>query len=103
VSKSQRTKGRRGENELARLLPGARRISEAGLPGPDVLWRDRDVEVKRRKNAFQDYGWLANAQIVCKRSDRMPWLMVATIDTVLDMMEEEYDRGYREGRRRANP
>lgn len=104
MSGSQRRKGRIGENELAARLPGARRISAPGLPGPDVIWRDRDVEVKRRKDGFVfDYTHLEDAQILCKRADRKPWLMVATIDTILDLLEEEYDRGIREGRRRANP
>jgi hypothetical protein len=93
VSASQRRKGRQGENELVAILGGdARRISVSGLPGPDVLWRRRYVEVKRLQDGFKlDYRWLRDAQIVAKRADRKDWLVTMRLDTLLDMLEEAED------------
>ncbi len=90
MGKKSREKGRRGELELSHILDDATKISRAGYVGPDLTWRDRDIEVKRRKDDFKrDYQWLENAQILFKRADRKPWLVTMTLDTLQDLLDEE--------------
>ncbi len=94
TSKSKR-KGYRGEKEVESLLAGAERDFGAG-DRPDVRWGDKRVEVKRRAKGFrEDYKWLRipdgagksvvvqgeNApDILLKRADNMPWLLVMPVD-----------------------
>ena len=96
---SSRRKGQEGERELASLLPGAHKISGMYQPGADVLWRERLIEVKRRREGFVfDYKHLRDVEILAKRADREDWLLTMRLDTLIDLMEESYDRGFaREG------
>ena len=52
MSKRSRRTGNREERNLAALLPGARKISRSGYPGPDIEWRGRHIEAKYRKDGF---------------------------------------------------
>jgi len=89
MGSAERRKGARGELEIVGLLPGARKVSAMYKPGPDVEWRNRTIEVKRRATGFQtDYKWLSDAQIVLKRSDRNGWLATMELDTLLDLLDE---------------
>ncbi len=95
-----RNKGRRGENEFVKVCNAygvdAVRISEAGLPGPDVsAFHAQDVEVKRRAAGFFkfDYANLRDAQILAKRSDYEEWLLTMRLFTYLDSLDDAYDRG----------
>ncbi len=85
-----RNKGAAAEREVARLL-GAKKVSRMYQPGPDLVMSDgRMVEVKRRKDSWRElYRWLADdAQLLALRADREPWLVVMTVDTFLDMLDE---------------
>ena len=44
MGKRSRRTGNREERNLAALLPGARKISRSGYPGPDIEWRGRHIE-----------------------------------------------------------
>ena len=93
MPKASRDKGARAELEVARLL-GATKVSRMYQPGPDLQMPDgRWVEVKRRKKAWSRlYDWLSDdAQILALRADREPWLVVMTLGTFLDIMEEHED------------
>lgn len=86
-----RRKGAQGERELASLLPGARKISRSGYTGPDLEWRDRHVEVKRRKSGTgfrMIISWLQDAQMVMMREDRGEWIVAMRLDELLDLLEE---------------
>ena len=88
MGKSSRDKGARGERELASLLPGALKVSGMYRPGPDIIWLDREVEVKRRREGFKfDYRNLENAQLLFKRADRADWLVTMRLDTLLDLLD----------------
>lgn len=86
-----RRKGRRGENELAAILHelGARRISEAGSPGPDLaLGSGHVIEVKRRAttDGFSLPERLLNgAAIVALRADKREWLICMRPETLIDI------------------
>lgn len=88
MGKMSRDKGARREREVADLM-GARKVSRMYQAGPDLLWRDRWVEVKARKDGFrQFYKWLQDdATIVAHRGDRQPWLVTMTLDDFLDLTE----------------
>ena len=78
-NRSRRT-GNREERNLAAQLPGARKISRSGYPGPDIEWRGRHIEVKYRTDEFITlYRWLQDVQILAIRRPRQPWLMVLPI------------------------
>lgn len=91
MSSHSRRKGRRGELEAAAILPGAERISEAGISRPDLTWRHRLVEVKRR-NTNSGFGlierMLSDAQIAMVRADRGEWVVAMRPETLLDLIEE---------------
>lgn len=92
--KHSRRKGRRGENEAVELLGGdARRISEAGTTGPDIQWRSRYGEVRRRRDTYQSLNRITaefdgDTSFYLTRLDRGPWIFVAPLHEVLDMLEE---------------
>jgi hypothetical protein len=89
MGSAERRKGAGGEYEATRLLPGARKVSRMYTPGHDLEWRNRTIEVKRRKQGFAtDYHWLKDAQLVLKRADRKPWLVTLELDTLLDLLDE---------------
>ncbi len=91
MGKPSRSKGSRGEGELAALLPGARRISAPYRRSPDGLWRNRYYEVKRRASGFKSfYKWLADEDttMLFVRADREEWLAVMELDTLLDLFDE---------------
>lgn len=91
MGKRSRNTGNRTELEVAKLLPGARKVSYAWRPGPDIIWRDRVVEVKYRKDGGGFallYRWLADAQILAVRARRREWLIVMTVDELLDLLDE---------------
>ena len=95
MGKPSRDKGARGERELTHLLPGAQKISGMYQASPDLLWRERTVEAKRRKEGFVfDYTNLKDVQILAKRADNQEWLLTMTIDTLLDLLDETYDLGF---------
>lgn len=83
-SKSRR-KGRYGELEFAKLV-GGKRISEVGLPGPDVLDEHGNAyEIKRPKAGLMAiYDALAQAEresadYVAMRQDNMSWFVVVPL------------------------
>jgi hypothetical protein len=90
VSRASRRKGDRGEREIRDLLPGSIRVGYLGVEGPDLTWRGRDVEVKRRKEGWkQVYRWLEDAQLLVFRADRCEWLVALRLDELLDLLDEE--------------
>ncbi len=95
---SQRRKGQTGELEAAKVLPGAQKISKMYVPGPDLLWNNYYVEVKRRRDMYQSMNTIAayldtDSQIYMTRLDRKGWLVVMAPDTLLDMLDDAYTRG----------
>ncbi len=90
MGKSQRDKGAGGERELAKLL-GAKKVSGMYLPGPDLIWRDRTVEVKRRAHwpskALEK--WRRDAQLVMFRVDREPWMVYMPLTELLDLLDDQ--------------
>ncbi len=98
MSKKSRTKGRRGELELAQLLEGER-TSQTGLPSPDVTagprYGNEKIEVKRRAKSFTTlYSALEQASqfggsMVALRDDRREWLVVMPLERW--MQENERD------------
>lgn len=84
-----RRKGTRGENELANKI-GATKISRTGYTGPDLLWRDRHVEVKREHTPISKriVTLLDNAQIVADRGDNGEWIAHLRWDELLDIINE---------------
>ena len=59
MGKRSRNTGNREERNLAAQLPGARKISRSGLPGPDLEWRGHTIEAKYRTDGFITlYKWL---------------------------------------------
>lgn len=94
---SSRRKGARGELEAAKLL-GATKVSRAWQPGPDLVFMDRAVEVKLRKDGFKSlYGWLEDSQLLQVKADRRDFLTVLRTTEFLDILEEEYRRGFEDG------
>ncbi len=97
--KKSYTKGRRGENDLVKLLVEygipASRISVPGLEGPDVRALHRDIEVKSYAAGFFrfDYDNLEDAQILFKRASYERFLAVMRIEELLDLLDDAYDRG----------
>ena len=95
---SERRKGRRAELEAAAILGGAERISEAGSPGPDLRWRGRFVEVRRRES-FQSMNQIVgeldgDAALYMTRLSRGDWFGVLRIDTLLDLLDEAQEEGW---------
>jgi len=87
--KHSRDKGQGGERELAKLL-GATKISGYMKPGNDLIWRNRQIEVKRRSNwpSQMLQNWLRDAQIVMFRVDREEWMVYLPLPELLDLLEE---------------
>ena len=90
-----RAKGRRFENEVAGALDvsaPAARISEAGLPGPDVKWLDRFWECKSRKK-YESMRYYAtqleddNHGTIFKENGG-PTLVLMHLDELLDLIDE---------------
>lgn len=93
-----RGKGARREYEAARLLPGGVKVSRMYKEGPDIHWRDLDVEVKARADGWKElHKWLANAGMLMLKADRKPWLIVFEYDTFLDVLEGYESSGQEEG------
>ena len=89
MSKRSRTTGNREERDLAAQLPGARKISRSGYTGPDIEWHGRTIEAKYRGDGFITiYRYIEDVEILAIRRKREPWLMVMTIDVLLDLIEE---------------
>ncbi len=98
---SERRKGRRAENEAAALLGGAERISEAGSSGPDLRWRGRFVEVRRRES-FQSMNQIVgeldgDASLYMTRTNRGDWYGVLRIVDLLDLLDEAFEEGHAAG------
>lgn len=79
---NNRARGRHAENEFAALI-GGKRVSEAGLPGPDVEGPDGTLyEVKRiKKLPVLLLKWLGQmkkegAQKVAFRADHDKWIIM---------------------------
>lgn len=89
--KPSRDKGGRREREAAALL-SAIKVSGMYRPGPDLLWKGRDVEVKARAEGFKElHKWLRNAGVLMLKTDHKPWLIVMEYDTFRDLLEEHLD------------
>ncbi len=90
--KSCRRKGYEGERELVHLLPGAYRVPLSGAAGGefsgDVIWPPLGRgESKRRKDAFRSlYKWLEGKDWLAVRADRREWLVVLTLDKLLEVI-----------------
>jgi len=94
-----RDKGAEGERELASLL-NAKKISRMYTPGPDLIWRGRYVECKRRSGWPSKLleKWRRDAQIVMFRVDREPdWLVYLPLSVLLDIIDEATPPGISEG------
>lgn len=87
IGRRNRDKGREGENEFAAII-GGERTSESGSSRTDVVGLGLRWECKRRRNeAFKQlYGWLDGKDAVAVRADRKPWLVVLTVDRLLELM-----------------
>ena len=90
-----RRKGRTGENELVGYLRAnghaAKRVSEAGSPGPDIeAFNHRLLEVKRRSNVPSQTieKWLSDVNLVAYRADNQEWTIVCRLSELLDLLEE---------------
>ena len=85
-----RGKGARREYEARDLLPGSTKISRAYKEGPDIHWRDLDVEVKARADGWRElHKWLKNAGLLMLKADRRPWLIVLEYSTFMDLLDEK--------------
>lgn len=97
MGKPSREKGARGERQLQALLPGSQKTSYAWKPGPDLLWMERTIEVKRRKDAYQSMNTITrildDVDLYATRIDRRPWYLTMTVDTLLDLLDDAHDRG----------
>lgn len=87
MGKKSRRKGRYGELEFAKLV-GGKRISEVGLPGPDVIdEKGNTYEVKRPKAGLAavysalDQAEAESADYLAMRQDYKPWFVVVPFDT----------------------
>ena len=90
---SGRRKGRRGENEFARMVDG-HRISSAGESGPDVEdWQGNRWEVKRVKSRYKilydNLTQSPNIERLAVRDDREEWLVVMPLSLYLKMAGKE--------------
>ena len=99
MGKSQRVKGEGGEREAVTFLPGSHKISRMYQPGPDLTWLSRYVEVRRRATEYQSLNKVkaeldSDASFYMTRLDYGEWLMVTKVDTLLDIVEEAYNRGF---------
>jgi len=77
-----RSKGAKGERELAAIL-GATKVSGMYVTGPDLVMPDgRYVEVKRQRDGWKRiYRWLDDdASILALRADRRGWLIVQHLE-----------------------
>ena len=93
-----RRKGRRFENEVVGYLKAhgyhAERVSEAGLPGPDIrAFGGRYIEAKIRKDEKDItprmvIKALRDVAMFIFRLDRGPILVAMELDELLDMLEE---------------
>jgi Holliday junction resolvase len=91
-----RRKGRRGENELVNKLRfygyDAKRVSEAGLTGPDVIAFGKTIEVKRRKTLPALLRlWMRDSQIVAVREDLGHWYLFMSLEEFLDILDERIE------------
>lgn len=83
-----RNKGARREYEARDLLPGSTKISRMYKEGPDIHWRDLDVEVKSRGEGFKElHKWLKNAGMLMLKADRKEWLVVMRYSTMMDLLD----------------
>ena len=94
MSAHSRRKGRRGENEAVAMLGGdAERISEGGSSGPDVKWRGRYGEIRRRRDTYQSMNRIVaefdgDTSFYVTRLDRGQWIFIAPLHVILDMLDE---------------
>lgn len=93
--RAPRRKGAHAEREFARLV-GGRRVplsgSAGGDFGGDVEWPGVGRgEVKRRKDGFKQlYTWLDGKDFLALRADRKEWLVVMTLDKLLDLTVRQW-------------
>ena len=103
MGKMQRDKGRGYELEvrdsLASFSPAAR-VSEAGISVPDLKWRGRYVECRRRsvKTGYESMNAITaelegDAALYVTRLDRDQSYVVMTLDTLLDILDELKPKG----------
>lgn len=95
MGNSSRTKGARGERELAAQLNAygfdAVKVSAAYQEGHDVeALYGRLIEVKRyhRLPCKTWTNWLRDAHIVAMREDRGEWLVAMDLATLADILDE---------------
>lgn len=97
--KRSRRKGRQGENEIVKLLgDDAKRVSEAGSPGPDVWWNGHYIEVRRRKEGYESMNVITSelegeATLYMTRLDRKPWYVTLKLAVLQDMLDEAFSAG----------
>lgn len=93
--KRPRRKGTDAEREFARLV-GGRRVPLSGSIGGDfagdVEWPGVGRgEVKRRAQGFKQlYDWLEGRDFLALRADRKEWLVVLTLDKLLDLTVRQW-------------
>jgi len=87
-------KGYEGEREFAQLVKG-QRVPLSGSAGKefsgDVEWPGVGRgEIKRRKDGFKQlYTWLNSRDFLALRADRKKWLVVMTLDKLLDLLKTQ--------------
>ena len=93
MGRASRDKGARGELELVKLLPGAEKVSAMHTAGPDLIWLDRPVEVKRHAKPalpkrFQSY--IDEGNILIDRADHGHWTAHIDLTQLLDILAERW-------------
>lgn len=87
MGKSQRDKGNRVELLAVAELPGARKVSRMYVPGDDLEWLGRPIEVKGRASAWKLLErWLPAGGLLMLKADRRPFLVVMRPDTLRELM-----------------
>ena len=89
MPKASRDKGNRYELHVAKVMAGDK-LSGMFKSGPDLKWRDRYVECKKRKDAFvKMYRWLDDdADMVVHAADYQDDLVTMRLDTFLDIVDD---------------
>ena len=97
MSKMQRNKGYRAENEFAKLIKG-KRIPLSGacdgfkgdVEGLSLIW-----EVKIRKDGFKElYKWLEGKDALAIRANKQKWLVVIPLDKFIEFFPELYEESF---------
>jgi hypothetical protein len=109
--RASRQKGSRTERAIVRLLQGAgfaaTKVSRTGYRGPDLsislLDRDLRCEVKCRSTGFRElYAWLAGADLLIIKADRLPPLCVLPFKLASEIAAIA-ERAFNRGTTESNP